>query len=159
MRRTIAVLLIAATACLCTVGIAAEGEDQAAKNADIRRLMEVSGELEATRNSMLVVLDHLKNSGAKLPDAYWDEFKKALMTDSLPSQLVAVYDRHYEHAEILSLIEFYKSDIGQILSQKLPLVQADLLGTGQNWAATTSSEIMSRLMPMRDDAKTVTPSE
>ena len=156
MRRITAILLMVAAAGLCNVGLAADE----AKRADIHRLMEASGEIQMMREVMNVWVDQLKSSGGgNLPDAYWGEFESALATDELPNLLVQVYDRHYSHEQILSLIDFYTSPLGQMLVQKTPLIRNDSMYIGQQWASRKSDAIMKRLMPMRDDAGAATPKE
>jgi hypothetical protein len=155
MKKVLALLAMAAIISVCSLSSASAES----KQADILRMMEISGELQMTRQAMTRVLDQMKNSGRKVPDAYWGEFKSALDTDELPNLLVAVYDKHYSHEEILALIEFYKSPIGQVLIKKQPLVQSDSMGVGQQWASSTSAEIMKRILPMRDDAGAAAPTE
>lgn len=154
MKKILAVFTIVTAIGLCNVGFADE-----AKNADIRRLMEISGELEALRQGMTVVLDQMKSSGANLPDAYWGEFRSALESDDLPSLLVKVYDHHFTHQQILDLIEFYQTPLGRTLVQKMPHVQSDAMAVGQRWAAETTQEIMSRLMPTKGVAGDTSPKE
>jgi hypothetical protein len=155
MRRIAAVLVMIAAVGLCNVGIAADE----AKRADILRLMEVSGELQTMRDAMTVVIGQLRESGANLPDAYWDEFESVLKTDELPNILVQVYDKYYTHEQITSLIELYKSPVGQMLVEKQRFIQADSMYVGQQWASRKSAEIMKRVLPMGNDPGTAAPKE
>jgi hypothetical protein len=155
MRRIAAVLAMIAAVALCNIGIAADE----AKRADILRLMDVSGEIQTMRDAMTVVIAQLKERGSNLPDAYWTEFESVLQTDELPNILVQVYDNYYTHEQIRSLIELYKSPVGQMLVEKQRLIQADSMHVSQQWASRKSAEILKRVMPIGNDPGTATPEE
>ena len=145
MKKILAIFAIVAVVGLCNVGVAADE----AKNADIRSLMDISGEMENLRQGMALVLDQMKSGGTNLPEAYFGEFKSALASDELPSLIVKIYDHHFTHEQILGLIEFYKTPLGKALVEKTPLIQADSMAVGQRWAAETSQAIMSRIAPTK----------
>jgi hypothetical protein len=156
MKNFLAIFTIVAAIGCCNVSFAVDE----AKSADIRSLMEISGELEILREGMAIFLDRMQSGEANLPDAYYSEFKSALATDELPNLLVKVYDHHFTHEQIRGLIEFYGTPLGKAMIEKMPLIQADALAVGQHWAAETSQEIMARLMPTEGAAgATTSPTE
>jgi hypothetical protein len=151
--------MIVAVAGLCGISYAADDQDYEQKLSDIRRLMDLSGELNMTRSAMMTVLNRMQGEGAKLPEGYVGEFEKVLMTDELPERLVQVYDRHYSHSEILELIKFYESPIGKTFASQQPAIQAESMKIGQLWASEVSEEIMSKLLPMKEGAGGKSPTE
>jgi hypothetical protein len=155
MKKIFSIFAIVAIIGFCNVGFAVDE----VKSADIRSLMEISGELENMRKGMDIVLDQMKSSDANLPDAYFGEFRSALASDELPSLLVKIYDHYFTHEQILELIEFYKTPLGKALVEKTPQVQADAMAVGQRWAAETSQEIMSRIMPTKGVPGGTSPTE
>jgi hypothetical protein len=155
MKKIFSILAITAIVGLCNVSVAVDE----AKSADIRSLLEISGELESLRKGMTLVLDQIKSSGANMPDAYFGEFESALATDELPSMLVKIYDHYYTHEEILGLIEFYKTPLGKAMIENTPLIQSDAMAVGQRWASEKTQEIMSRIMPTKGAAGDAAPPE
>ena len=133
-----------------------EGEDT-----DIRRLMQVSGDIQAMQQAMIAMADQLRQLTPELPDEFFDELKVAVLSDELFEMLVPVYARHFTHDEILQIIEFYEGPVGKKLVQRLPLIQQDAMGVGQRWAQKKGLEITESLRergllpsePSADDAE------
>ena len=119
--------------------------DPEGKRADIRRLMQVSGEIQTMQQAMIAGIDQLRPLTPELPDEFFHELKTAFLSDELVELLVPVYDRHFSRDEILQLIEFYEGPVGKKLVEKLPLLQQDAMGVGQRWAQKKGLEITESL--------------
>ena len=52
----------------------------------------------------------------------WEQFKEPMIN---------VYLTHFNQTEIDGLIEFYQSDVGKSMTQKMPLVMRDSMMAGQ----------------------------
>lgn len=143
--RSVALWLV--VCCLGLPAIAQDVPDQASadKDAAIRKLIKVSGQSQAMKQVMLSMIDQMRPVLKDLPDEFFEEFKKAALSEELPELLVAVYDRHFSHEEILQLIDFYQSPIGRAMVERQPLIQQDSMGAGQAWGARKAQEIMARL--------------
>ena len=111
----------------------------------IERLLEASGEVELVKQGMLGMIDQIRESPTELPPEFFDEFKKAVLSDELKDVLAPIYDRHYTLEEIEQLIKFYESPIGRTMVKRQPLVQQDAMGVGRHWGQKKAAEIVERL--------------
>ncbi|HSI04056.1 MAG: DUF2059 domain-containing protein [Myxococcota bacterium] len=115
------------------------------KEADIRRLMELTTTSELAGQITQQMLESFKAAFTKVPDATWTELKKELTPDDLLAKIGAVYDRHFSHDDIKALIAFYETPLGKKLLKELPAVTLESLEVGQTWGRAMGQRMMERL--------------
>ncbi len=114
-----------------------------AKEADIRRLMDLAG----TRLMVTQVMDGMEKgikplltnalpSGEyreKLVDLFFAKFHSKAVPQQLLDMAVPAYDKYYTHEEIKGLIEFYGTPLGQKLVSVQPKMTGELQEAGRKW--------------------------
>jgi hypothetical protein len=115
----------------------------AAKEADIRRLMELAG----VRLLVMQVMDGMEQNikplmmnalppgeyRQKLVDLFFAKFHAKADLQQLLDLAVSVYDKYYSHEEIKGLIQFYESPLGQKLAATQPKMTGELQDAGRKW--------------------------
>jgi len=117
-------------------GIAAQSKVDPAKEADIRKLLELVGTkaiVSQTMDSMSKSIKPLLTNSLppgeyreKLVDLFFAKFTAKADVERLLDLAVPVYDRNLSHQEIRGLIEFYQTPLGQKAIATLPKVTAEL---------------------------------
>lgn len=114
-----------------------------AKEADIRRLMDLAG----TRLLVTQLMDGMEKSikplmmnsfppgeyREKLIDLFFAKFHSKAVPQQLLDLAVPAYDRYYTHEEIKGLIQFYETPVGQKLASVQPKMSGELQEAGRKW--------------------------
>ncbi len=65
--------------------------------------------------------------------------------DNFMKKLIPVYAKHYTHPEVKELIEFYKTDLGQLIISKTPKIMFESMMTGQKWAKSLGPALLKKI--------------
>ncbi len=125
--------------------VAVAASEPSPKDADIRRLMELTTTSQLASQITQQMMESFKAAFTKVPDATWSELKKELTPEDLLAKIAAVYDRHFTHDDIKALITFYETPLGRKLLKELPAVTQESLEVGQTWGRTMGQRMMERL--------------
>lgn len=126
-----------------------------AKEADIRRLMELTGTrdlgVQMTRQMGEQFRQILSPVPAGDPEArqdmerFLDRMVEKLVararTGELTNLMVPIYDKHLTHEEIKGLIAFYESPLGHKVIQVLPQIMHEAYAAGQQWGQQIGEEL------------------
>lgn len=127
------------------IAIALAATAPSMKEADIRRLMELTGMGALGSQVTTQVMNSFKTAFPKVPEADWTELERAQNPSELVTLIVPVYDRHFSHEEIKQLIGFYETPLGQKLLKELPGVTQESLTLSENWGRKMGQRVMNRL--------------
>jgi uncharacterized protein len=149
-KRTFAAWLTAVVIAVLTLPaprLFAEGTDpeQAAKERDIRELMDLSGAVKVGPQVMDQMIDQFTKVLPQVPAEYWTELRKEMTTDGLIKLIVPIYDRHFSHDEIKQLITFYHSPVGAKLAHELGPIMQESMAAGQAWGRDIAEHVTHQL--------------
>jgi hypothetical protein len=124
----------------------------AAKEADIRRLLDlvgtkalVSQTMDSMSKSIKPLLTNSLPAGEyreKLVELFFAKFTAKADAQQLLDLAVPVYDKNFSHQEIRSLIEFYQTPLGQKAIATLPKVTAEMQEQGRKWGEELGKQCM-----------------
>jgi hypothetical protein len=131
------------------------------KRADIQRLLEIAG----TKNIMTSMMDSMTKSirpllvsslppgqyREKLVDLFFDRFQSKADPTQLLESAVPIYDKHFSHEEIKSLIKFYETPLGQKTISVLPQIATEMHDEGQKWGEQLGREAMQQVLAEHPD--------
>jgi len=133
-------------------GIASQSKIDPAKEADIRKLLELVGTkaiISQTMDSMSKSIKPLLTNSLppgeyreKLVDLFFAKFTAKADVERLLDLAVPVYDRNFSQQEIRGLIEFYQTPLGQKAIATLPKVTAELQEQGRKWGEDVGKDCM-----------------
>ena len=133
-------------------GITTQAKIDPAKEADIRKLLELAGTkalvsqtMESMSKSIKPLLTNSLPPGdyrEKLVDLFFAKFTAKADVQHLLDLAVPVYDKNFSHQEIRSLIEFYQTPLGQKAIATLPKVTAEMQEQGRKWGEDLGKQCM-----------------
>lgn len=115
------------------------------KRKAIRELMDLTGAADYGEQLSQNLMSQLRPAFPDVPESRWPEIAESLDTTEVTRQVVAVYDRHFELAELQAMIDFYSTPVGQDVLRKLPRVMQESMQAYQSWGHSTTREIVEDL--------------
>ena len=110
-----------------------------------RELLEVTGSGNLGLQMMQNIFSSFKNQFPRVPVEFWDELSKEITGKELIELVIPIYSKYYTDEELVHLIAFYKSPLGQKVVQKLPLISQDSYFVGQEWGKKVGEKVITRL--------------
>jgi hypothetical protein len=112
----------------------------AAKEADIRSLMELTGAADLLQEAVekaggqhtqrIETLVQDPNRAQKLSAAFLERYKAHFRAEEMTDELVRLYDKHFSAAEIKGLLQFYGSPLGQKYAAEMPRLGQEAQAAG-----------------------------
>ncbi len=132
-----------------------------AKEADIRRLLELLGTKALMAQTMESMMGNLKPMLAnalpageyreKLVDLFFAKFHAKADLQQLLDLAVSAYDKHFTHQEIKGLIKFYETPPGQKASSVLPQLVTEMRDAGRTWGEKLGRDCMQEVLEEHPD--------
>lgn len=119
--------------------------ERAAKRADIRKLIELTGAANISADALQKMIEPLKASYPQVPEEFWNTFVHEVHSDELVDLVIPIYDKYYTHGEIQELMQFYQSPVGQKTIKVLPKLSAEAIDAGQEWGRMVADRAMRKL--------------
>jgi len=110
-----------------------------------RELLEVTGSGNLGLQLMQNIFSSFKNQFPQVPGEFWEEMSKEVTGKELIELVIPIYSKYYTDEELVNLIAFYKSPLGQKVIQKLPLISQDSYYVGQDWGKKVGEKVITRL--------------
>ena len=82
---------------------------------------------ESTASFLLIEKDSIKRDGLKKSISNAAPRLELMNKNFLEKEVIPVYNKHFSHKEIKSLIEFYTSDVGKKTLNVTPLILGELM--------------------------------
>jgi hypothetical protein len=127
-----------------------------AKEADIRRLLEVAGAKSLITQSMVGMEKNIRpmllsslppgEYRDQLIDLFFAKFHSKLDTQKLLDMAVPAYDKYLSHEEIKGLLRFYETPLGQKALTVMPKLMGELQETGQKWGGELGRTSMTEVL-------------
>src|SRR6516164_8146096 len=137
------------------------GKIDAAKEADIRRLLDLVGTKALVEQSLETMAKSVRPLVAsslppgdyreKLVDLFFEKFKSKLYAQQLLDLAIPSYDKNFSHEEILGLIRFYETPLGRKTAKILPTLAADLQERGSKWGEELGRQSMLEVLGEHPD--------
>lgn len=106
----------------------------------------VAMKISTNMNQMVDVLR--KNpmfASSNVPDEFWEEFKAEMSSDELMKEIAAVYSKYYSEEEMMDLIQFYNSPIGQKTLEITPALTGETMQIGQRYGMQVVQKISEKM--------------
>ena len=135
-----------------TAAPAATARIDPGKEADIRRLLELTGAKALVVQTMNDLSQSLKpvltNSlppgdyREKLVNLFFVKFMAKADSQTLVDLAIPEYDKNFTYEEILGLIQFYQTPVGKKAISVLPQLMSDLQQRGRKWGEDLGRQSM-----------------
>lgn len=127
-----------------------------AKEADIRRLLDVLGTKALMTQLMQSMVANVKpvmtnalppgDYREKLVELFFAKFQAKADLQQLLELAVSAYDRHFSDEEIKGLIKFYETPLGQKAVSSLPQIMEEMRVAGRKWGEGLGRECMQEVL-------------
>jgi uncharacterized protein len=131
------------------------------KEADIRRLMDVTGAKELMKQIMDGMGKSLKpmmvsslppgDYRDRLVELFFEKFQSKADTQELIEMAVAGYDRYLSDEEIKGLIAFYQTPLGRKALEVMPKLTVELQSEGVKWGQELGRQSMLEVLAEHPD--------
>lgn len=142
-------------AALLAASLLAQSSVDPAKEADIRRLMEMLGSQEmgeqmgeSILQQVRPALENMLPPGERRQEIFMSLEEKLQMqfrSSELAEIVIPIYDRHLKHEEIVELIEFYQSPLGRRILEVMPGIMAEAQEAGSRWGDEIFQQIIAEM--------------
>lgn len=139
----------------------AQSKIDPAKEADIRRLLEVSGaknlmmqtmqDMEKTIKPMMTNALPPGEYREKLVDLFFNKFQSKMNMQELVDMLIPIYDKYFSAEEVKGLVKFYETPLGQKSISALPKMMVELQEVGRNWGENLGRQSMQEVLAEHPD--------
>lgn len=129
-----------------------QAQVQQDKQADIRRLLEITGagsiaaqsmdQMEKTVRPMVTDALPPGEYRAKLVDLFFEKFRSKRDPANLMNLVIPIYDKYYTDEDIRGLIQLYQTPLGKKMLSTLPNVMAESQAAGTKWGEQIGRESM-----------------
>lgn len=140
---------------------AAQSKIDPAKEADIRRLLELTG----TKAIMVQMMDRMSENikplmtnalppgeyREKLIDLFFAKLQSRMDLQQLLDKAIPIYDQQFSHEEIKGLIKFYETPLGQKAISALPKLTSEMSQAGNQWGQALGQQCMQDVLAEHPD--------
>jgi hypothetical protein len=120
-------------------------ESSAAKDADIRRLLALTGATAMGEQVLDQMMAVQQRGNPEVPAEIWKELRASLDARELSDLIAGVWDRHFTHDDVKGLIAFYESPLGARLLAAQPLIVQESMTAGEAWGRRSAEKVFERL--------------
>jgi len=140
-------ILFAFLAVVTLSGCVSEETDpkKAAKEADIKRLLDLTGSAKLGMQVMEQLIASFKRSMTQVPAKFWDEFLAEVDANELVKLTIPIYDKYLSHSDIKALITFFETPAGKRFIKAQPMILQESMAAGQKWGAKIAQKVMQKL--------------
>jgi len=125
-------------------------DTEAAKVADIRRLLELTGTRDMVNEMKSSMMEQFRRNAAGMPDAMLNEMMAELKAEDLLESMIPVYSKHFTGPDIKQLIAFYQSPFGKKVLREMPQIITESNDVGTRWGEGVVQRVATR---WRDQGK------
>jgi hypothetical protein len=122
---------------------------ESAKHAKVRRLLELTGEVQLAPQMLDGMIESFKAGAPDAPDEFWTGFRAKIKVEDLVDLLVPIYEKYLTEADMDGLIAFYLSPVGKRFVEKKQAIMADSMKAGQAWGARLAEEVVEDLQKLK----------
>jgi hypothetical protein len=81
----------------------------------------------------------------QVPTEVWEKLRSKIDAKSLVESVIPIYSNHYTDKEILELIEFYQTPLGQKVISESSAILSESMAAGQEWGKRIANQIIQEL--------------
>jgi uncharacterized protein len=115
------------------------------KEADVRRLMEVTGQAASVRQVVDSIMGSIKPMYPSVPESLWTDLAAEMRTDEFANLVVPIYMKYLTDEDVKGLLAFYEGPTGRKLIQVQPLILQDSMMVGRKWGEAAAARVIRRL--------------
>jgi hypothetical protein len=112
----------------------------------VRQYLILSGAREAGMVAVPGMLQNLRAAMPAVPERFWTDFAAEIDANEVIELNVAPYVQRFSRDELLAMIAFYQTPVGQKLGRLLPEITTDVMSAGTEWGRAIGERVVKRLI-------------
>ena len=120
-------------------------QSAATKEADIRKLLAVTGAEKMGAQAMAQMTVSLRKAMPQVPERFWVDFQAEVKTGELVELVVPIYDKHLTDKDVKTLLRFYETPTGKRYVAEMPAITQESMVAGQEWGKSIGQRVMVKL--------------
>ncbi len=134
-----------------------------AKEADIRRLLELTGSKKLVEQMVSISIDQFRSNlsralpqsehSQKIMETFLQRFQGKFNAEQLAELSIPIYDKYLSAEDIKGLIQFYESPLGQRMVKVLPQITRDSQLAGAQLGQRIAREVFQELQEQYPELK------
>lgn len=119
-------------------------ESEAAKIADLRKLLLLTGSREMVNQMKATLMDQFRQSSPNLPPEMFQEMLAEMKAEDLEESIIPIYLKHFSAGDIKHLIAFYESPFGRKVTKAMPEIMQESNEAGMNWGQDVVTRVATK---------------
>ena len=115
---------------------------------NIRRLIEISKADQLGIQVLDMIMPTFQKALPQVPTELWEKLRSKIDANSLVESVIPIYSNHYTNEEILELIEFYQTPLGQKVISESSAILSESMAVGQEWGKRIANQIIQELISL-----------
>jgi hypothetical protein len=128
-----------------------------AKEAEIRKLLELTGTLKMTHQVMAQMIASFRMQNSSVSPEFWDRFEKEMNLQELIDKIIPLYAKYYSLDDLKAVNAFYETPAGQRVLATTPLIMRESMQIGQDWGRQVAMRLMAELKEEKEKAAASAP--
>lgn len=121
-----------------------DASDEAAKIADIRKLLELTGSRDMVNQMKGTLMAQFRQASPNLPPEMFDEMLDEMKAEDLEEAIIPIYVKHFSADDIKQLIAFYESPFGRKVTRAMPQIMQECNEIGINWGQNIVTRVATK---------------
>ena len=117
----------------------------AAKRADIKKMMDVTGSGKLGIQVMNQMVGMFKQGKTGIPDKFWEDVMAEVDPNELVEMCIPSYEKHFTHDEVNQLLAFYETPLGKKMIKTQPAIMQECMIAGQAWGRKLGEKVAKKL--------------
>jgi uncharacterized protein len=115
------------------------------KNNNIKRLFELTGVNNISRQILSQLLNDYKSHYPEVPQKVWETIAAELKSDEIIDQIIPIYNKYFTNEEIKQLIAFYQTPLGKKTIAVLPQISQESYEVGKRYGLVAAQRALKKL--------------
>ncbi len=117
---------------------------EAAKIADIRKLLELTGSRQMVNQMKAALMEQFKQASPNLPPEMFDEMLAEMKAEDLEEAIIPIYLKYFTADDIKHLIAFYESPFGRKVTRSMPQIMQECNQIGMDWGQNVVTRVATK---------------
>jgi len=128
-----------------------------AKEAEIRKLLELTGTVKMTSQILDQMIDRFKMQNGSVSSEFWDRFEKEMNIQELVDKVIPIYAKYYSLEDLKAINAFYGTPVGQKVLAAAPQIMMESMRIGQDWGKLVANRLLTELKEEKEKESAPTP--
>lgn len=109
---------------------------------NIKELLKLNGGVNSFHDSAITIIDAIKHLVPNFDQEKFTIEDLNSIISGIEDQVIPIYDKHFTNEEILGIIEFFKTDVGNSYLHKMSVVALETMQIGNKYGELVYNKLV-----------------